>query len=103
MTKEERREYMRAWRANHPGYMTQKSKEFRKRNPGYYGDKCNSYRKLFDLDPGWVIHHFNHDHTDDRPENLLPMLDADHRRYHNYMRVGAEHDAKTVINQYVMT
>lgn len=34
-TLEEKREYARKWRIAHPGYMTQKSREFLKNNPSY--------------------------------------------------------------------
>ena len=94
---------MKVWRAKNPGYMTKKSAEFRAKNPGYYGDKSNTYRKGFDLEPGWVVHHFNHDHSDNRPENLLPMLDSDHKRYHCFKRGGSENAALAVIKQYIMT
>jgi hypothetical protein len=31
---------------------------------------------------GYIIHHINHDHYDNRIENLKIMTDSEHRRYH---------------------
>ena len=37
------REYMRAWHLAHPGYQTQKSKEFRERNPERQAELRNKW------------------------------------------------------------
>lgn len=37
----------------------------------------------FYLKPGIEVHHINHDHTDNRIENLIPVTKSEHRIIHN--------------------
>lgn len=38
------------------------------------------------IPPGHDIHHINHDHGDNRPENLLCLTEDEHIAYHNGVR-----------------
>jgi hypothetical protein len=61
------------------------------------------YRELVQVPDGWVVHHFNHNHEDNRPENLLPMTHSDHSRYHGYFNTGQRRKALKVLTKYIMT
>jgi hypothetical protein len=45
MTTAERREYMRKWRAAHPGYKTAESRKWRKAHPAYNAAASKKWRK----------------------------------------------------------
>ena len=42
------------------------------------------------LPEGWVVHHDNHNHFDNRPENLIGMTQEEHSKYHR--EVGRKFD-----------
>lgn len=45
------------------------------------------------VQPGEVIHHLNHDHTDDRLENLVKLASqSEHMRHHQGMAAGRQRD-----------
>lgn len=43
------RDYMKKWRENHPGYFTEKTKEFTKDHRGYWNNSSKEYRLLYSL------------------------------------------------------
>jgi 5-methylcytosine-specific restriction endonuclease McrA len=46
---EKDRAYMRIWRLKNPGYMTKKSREFRKEHSGYCTENSNKYIQFYRL------------------------------------------------------
>jgi len=60
----------------------------------------NPYRSVVDCPVGMVVHHINHDHSDNRVSNLLVMTVSDHQSYHQFMRFGNYEKASTIIYNY---
>ena len=60
------------------------------------------HRYVVDAPEGWDVHHFNHNHDDNRPENLLPLPHDVHGRYHNLMRHGNKEEALLLLTEFIM-
>jgi len=58
------------------------------------------YRSVVNCPDGFVVHHLNHDHNDNRRQNLLVMTREDHMSYHQFMRYGNYGKAAEIIYKY---
>jgi hypothetical protein len=115
MTKEEKRAYDRArYLANkeqkkaYRDANRERTKEYnatyREVNQEYfknYNDTVrNPYRSVIDCPDGMVVHHINHDHSDNRRTNLLAMTPSDHASYHRSITSGNYEKASEIIYNY---
>lgn len=48
-----------------------------------------------------AVHHYNHDHNDNRPENLVPMCQTHHQYMHSRHRHLIEQRVDTYVEQFV--
>lgn len=67
---------------------------YRKRSGRFYSDtpSCSLHRAIYEarhgpIPKGHVVHHIDHDPSNNRIENLEAMSNADHTRHHNPKKV----------------
>jgi hypothetical protein len=58
-----------------------------------YGRETYAHRVVVDAPPGLIVHHLNGDPSDNRPENLRVMTQAEHVKEHGLSARGGKSDA----------
>jgi len=115
----DRKEYMKAYRETHKAQIKASKEAYdrlhREEKKAYekayrlankesrkaYSDTIVApYRSVIDCPEGYVVHHLNHTHSDNRRSNLLVMTRSDHNAYHQFMRYGNYEKASDIIYKY---
>lgn len=50
-----------------------------------------------------AVHHFNEDHGDNRPENLVPLCPTHHQYWHSQYKYLIEEKVITYVNMFILT
>jgi len=119
MITEEKKAYMKAYRAANKERLKAYDKTYRDanrdkdkaRHKAYRlanKDSCRAYnvtvtlpyRSVVNCHEGYIVLHLNHDHTDNRRTNLLVMKQADHASYHAHIQHGNYDKASEIIYNY---
>jgi hypothetical protein len=108
MTKEEKKAYDKLYREIHKEARNARNREYKASHREQANETARvyknrnkyPYRSIIDVPDGFVVHHLNHDHNDNRRQNLLAMTRADHLSYHQFMKYGNYEKASAIIYKY---